>query len=90
MTDYAYIPLLSPKPFEELSEEEFLNMVMALHQEKHKKMSAKKEVPYKATVTKTGTLSLKVNRDPKKISLEEIKIALAMAGIELIEIIEEK
>jgi len=70
------IPLLSGRPLESFSAEEFKAYVRSMKNEpirKTPKIRLKKQKPpFEAKLTKTGKLSLKVNRDPKWLSAEEV------------------
>jgi hypothetical protein len=68
MTHQQNIPLLSPKPFGEYSPEEFRTYVQSLYKEPVR--SVPKE--FSASLTKKGTLTLRVTRDPKFLEPKEV------------------
>lgn len=73
------IPLLSGKPLSEFTPESFKAHVRSLYLKPEKKASTKKPFIYRRT--KTGKLSLKVNRDPKWLTQAELDLITKETGI---------
>jgi hypothetical protein len=71
------IPLLGPRPFSDFTPEEYKTYVRSLYEKAAKKEKTiklkKKQEPFVWKLTPKGNLSLKVNRDPKWLSREEIE-----------------
>jgi hypothetical protein len=77
-----HIPLLSGKDVSEFTPEEYKEHINSLYYRKVKKVSQfkpkKKELIFR--LTKTGKLSMKVNREPKWISVEELRVISLTTG----------
>lgn len=64
-----FIPLLSPKPLWDFTEDEFMNHVRSLKIEPERR----EPKPYSATFTRTGSIMIRINRVPKFLSEAEVQ-----------------
>lgn len=79
-----YIPLLSGKPLESFTPEEFKAHVEALYFKR--KSSVKKKTVKDLVVkvsSKTGVISIKINRDPKWVTESELRALFEEAKVEI-------
>lgn len=67
-----WIPLLSLKPLEDFSPEEYKNYTRSLQQQKKTK-PIKLKLPFTIGRTKKGSIQIRVNRKPKWLSDIEMK-----------------
>ena len=78
----TWLPLLSAKPLESFSPEEFKAYVKGLYHKPEPKRAAKKpKPPFRWKITKTGKISVVVNRRPRWISREEIAQIAKESGV---------
>lgn len=84
MKDFRFIPLLSPKSLGEFTPEEFHAYVRSLNYVKPKKSKVKgvKAPPKEVTwsITKKGTLTVRIKRDPKWLTREEVETIARDSG----------
>lgn len=84
-----FIPLLSGKAFEEFTPSEFKAHVISLyHKPEPKRAKPKEKKPYTFHVNKKGTLSLRINREPKWLTAQEIESIVIGSGKSFIEVTE--
>lgn len=85
--DRDEIPLLSGKDFVEFSPLEFKEYIRSLFFKKEpRKAAPKKKKEFSWTRNKKGTFSLRVRREPKWLSEEEMNSISAESGVPLSEI----
>lgn len=88
--DERFIPLLAPKPLSEFTPAEFKEYVRSLNYVRPKRLARGKvratPKPVSFTVTKKGTLSVRIKRTPKWISREEIETISKESGKPLNEV----
>lgn len=71
--DEKYIPLLSGKDFKDFSPEEFKIHVESLYHKRESRKVSKKEIkPFIIKQTKSGGLSIKVNRELSQGEIEDL------------------
>lgn len=83
MSDFRWIPLLSPKPFERFTPAEFKAYVVSLKQEKEAQAARAKKAPPKEvtwSISKKNVLSVRIKRDPKEVTQEEIQLISESTG----------
>lgn len=75
------IPLLSKKPFDEFTPKDYKEHIRSLfHKREPRKATAKPKKPFLWRVNAKGTLIIKVNREPKWLSREEIDLITKESG----------
>lgn len=69
-----FIPLLSGKDFNSFTPSEFKEHVRSLFSKKTKTKAIKIKEPFTVRINAKGGLVIKVNREPKWLSLEELDV----------------
>ena len=70
--DWLVIPLLSGKSLDEFTPEQFKEYVNSMYHKPEPKKSTKPKKELTWTVNLKGTLSIRIHRDPKWITSDEI------------------
>lgn len=82
MIDHKYIPLLSKKSIHEMTPEEYKAHVIGLHwkPERKKRIIAKKKKEFSFRLTAKGSLSIRINRESKVLTQEELATIVVGSG----------